>query len=780
MWRARSTMPRPRSPRSSDRPRFEQPRAPWRLLAVAVWLAATGAAFAQDATQPWVQRGAAAYQRGALEEAAAAWTEAARLHAREGRSREETAVLVRLARALQALGRHGDATERLERARALAGADRAPAVEALAALGSVATSAGDLERAHTVLGEAETLAREPRERAVVLNELGNLRAARGQVPPALAAYREAADLAGGAGLRPLAARALTNAALLATRGGEPREARGLLDRAAAAWRALPRSHDRSYGLIGVALGARDLRAALPDAAGELWLGAARMLREAGEDAEALGDARAVSYAWGHLGALYEAEGRTREAMRLTRRAVVAAQRVQAPESLYRWQWQSGRLLHAAGRLDEAIAAYRRAVGTLETLRLDFVSGPRASPLSFRQSVGPVYLELVDLLLRRAAALGDGEAAAPYLREARQSVELLKVAELRDYFRDDCVDAARARVQQLDVVSPTAVVVYPILLADRTELLVTVGGGLRRFAVPVGAEALTREVRQFRRLLEKRTTREFLPHARQLYDWLIRPLEPELARHRVDTLVFVPDGPLRTIPMAALHDGRQFLVSRFALGTTPSMDLTDPRPLARERTRVLALGLTESVQGFPPLPHVSDELAAISRAFGSVTLVNEAFRMGALEQSLREERFGVVHIASHGQFEGDVDRTFLVTFDGRLTMDRLDRMIGQVRTREEPLELLTLSACETAAGDDRAALGLAGVAVKAGARSALATLWYINDEASAELIGAFYRNLQDPSISRAVALQRAQQALLADPRYAHPALWSPFLLINNWL
>src|SRR5256885_10830224 len=114
------------------------------------------------------------------------------------------------------------------------------------------------------------------------------------------------------------------------------------------------------------------------------------------------------------------------------------------------------------------------------------------------------------------------------------------------------------------------------------------------------------------------------------------------------------------------------------------------------------------------------------------------------------------------------------------MDDLEREIKFGERRDEALELQLLIACETAAGDDRAALGLAGVAVKAGARSALATLWYINDEASAKLIAEFYRQLQDPSISRAVALQRAQQMLLAEPRYGHPALWSPFLLINNWL
>jgi CHAT domain-containing protein len=284
----------------------------------------------------------------------------------------------------------------------------------------------------------------------------------------------------------------------------------------------------------------------------------------------------------------------------------------------------------------------------------------------------------------------------------------------------------------------------------------------------------------RHLLEKRITREYLPHAQRLYDWLIRPLEPALAAAAVDTLVFVPDGPLRTIPMAALHDGAQFLISKYAVATTPGLDLTDPRPLPREDTRVLAAGLTQAVRGFPALPYVSTELQAIQRLYGGTPLLNERFLTAAMEQESKTHPLSIMHIASHGHFAGEVENSFLVTFDDKLTMDRLSQVIGLFRFRKTPLELLTLSACETAAGDDRAALGLAGVAIKAGARSALATLWSVNDEASAVLVTAFYQQLHDASVSRAVALQRAQQQLLADRRYQHPAYWSPFLLLNNWL
>jgi CHAT domain-containing protein len=405
----------------------------------------------------------------------------------------------------------------------------------------------------------------------------------------------------------------------------------------------------------------------------------------------------------------------------------------------------------------------------------------AATASFRESVGPLYFELVDLLLRRASdpALPEQERRA-LLTEAREVVESFKVAELRDYFRDDCVDIALSRITQLDVVSPTAAVVYPIVLPDRVELLVTLPSGLRRFVVPVAEARLTREVHQFRQLLERRTTRQYLRPARQLHDWLIRPLEPELTAAKIDTLVFVPDGPLRTIPMAALHDGQQFLVAKYALAITPGLKLTDPRPLDRKRPRILAVGVTESVQGFPPLPEVERELINVREVFGGTTLLNAQFSVASLEEEMKKGAYSILHIASHGEFGGDVDKTFVLAFDGKVTMDRLDRLIGVLKYRDEPLELLALSACDTAEGDDRAALGLAGVAVKAGARSAVATLWSVNDEASAGLIADFYRELKDPAVSRGVALQRAQLKVLSDPRYEHPGFWSPFLLINNWL
>ena len=162
------------------------------------------------------------------------------------------------------------------------------------------------------------------------------------------------------------------------------------------------------------------------------------------------------------------------------------------------------------------------------------------------------------------------------------------------------------------------------------------------------------------------------------------------------------------------------------------------------------------------------------------LLDDAFTLEAFDHSLDRGRFNVVHVATHARFRADAGASFLLAHDGRITLDQLERSIGGLRFRDTPIELLTLSACETAMGDDRAALGLSGIAVKAGARSVLGTLWVVNDVAAARLVVAFYAALAQPGMSRAEALRRAQLGLLEDFRFGHPGFWSSFVLIGNWL
>lgn len=558
---------------------------------------------------------------------------------------------------------------------------------------------------------------------------------------------------------------LTNAAKTALAANDPATARRYHAEALAAVRNLPAASSKAAALLALGRIAQALNQTEQ---------AFTLYREAQTLAQTLAEPRTVSFAQGYLGELYAAQNRRDEALQLTRQAIFSAQQAATADALYRWQWQAGRLLRDRGDIMPAIASYRQAVYQLQTIRQEL------GQVSFRDSVGPLFFELADLLLRQAATMPASTARQALLLEARDTVEKVKAAELTDYFQDNCVLALQARITGIDNLPPHTAALYPIPLPDRLELLLSLPDGIRQFTVPVGTAALTETVREFRSQLETRTAHHYLPHAQTLYQWLIAPLMTALADADVDTLVFVPDGALRTIPLAALHDGQRFLVEQFALATTPGLTLTDLRPLTRSNVRLLLSGLTESVQNFPPLPYVNEEIEEIQSLYGGTVLENEEFVIPRVEQALATTAYRIVHIASHGQFAGNVNDTFLLTYDGKLTLDRLEEVVSLSKYRDQPLELLTLSACQTAAGDDRAALGLAGVAVKAGARSALASLWFINDAASKDLVTDFYDRLQQPQLSKAQALQQAQLALLTDRRYRHPSYWAPFLLIGSWL
>jgi CHAT domain-containing protein len=232
-------------------------------------------------------------------------------------------------------------------------------------------------------------------------------------------------------------------------------------------------------------------------------------------------------------------------------------------------------------------------------------------------------------------------------------------------------------------------------------------------------------------------------------------------------------------MTALHDGKQFLIQQYPIATTPSLSLTSRRPLDRSKLNALVMGLTVEQPPFAALPNVGTEVKEVQKIVGGTQLLDEAFTLKSVKERLKANSYPIVHMATHGKFGTDAASTFLLAYSDRITITDLDDLLRN-RSGSNLVELLTLSACQTAAGDDRAALGIAGVAVRAGVKSAMATLWFINDQATVPLIEEFYTQLLKPGTSKAEALQRAQIKLIDDGDYNHPAVWSPFVLIGNWL
>ena len=700
----------------------------------------------------------------------------------------ESRVLALNAETSQSLGKFQLAVEQLQQALTLAEQSADPAWQAVlyGQLGGAYLSLQQFDKAEQSLQAGMKLAaglQDPGLEASLQNNLGHVRLRQGKFPEALAYFETAAGLAEQGGNAGLQAKAALSAAESGVQSGTATgAATGWLDRAWQVTQRLRPSRNRAYLEIRNAQLLREFAGDTSGRGSGLIVTAAERLQQAIRTADASGDPRAASFAYGYLGELYEQQGRNKEALTLTDTAVFRAQQVYAPELRYRWEWQKGRIYRALGNSKAAIEAYRRASKTLQSIREEFTASNESIAASFREDASPLFLGLTDLLLRQSEATTDTAQTQALLKEARETIELLKTTEVQDYFQDDCVAAVRARVKELDdtIVAGTALL-YPISLPDRLELLVSLSSGLVKFTVPVSNEDLVSEVHLFRKRLEKRTTRQYMHQARKIYQWLIKPIEAALQENAVSTLVVVPDTALRAVPIAALHDGKDFLITHYAVAMTPSLRLTDPRPIKRENISILLNGLTESVQGFPPLVFVDSELDSIHSLYGGKVYQDGGYQKAVVKQELADNQYSIVHFATHGQFAGKVKDSFILTYDSKISMDDLEDFVGVSMFREDnPVELLTLSACETAAGDDTAALGLASVAIKAGARSALASLWSINDEASSELVSLFYKQLQDPDVSKAEALQLAQISFLEDLRYKHPSYWAPFLLIGNWL
>ncbi|MDX1433393.1 MAG: CHAT domain-containing protein [Gammaproteobacteria bacterium] len=758
----------------------------WLIYAGLLALVATGTAQGAVSGQPGAEPGVAAesaFRAGQFEAALAAWAREAEAARAAGDGAGERRALLGQGDALLALGRYPEGLETLQQALKQAddAGDDALRAAVTASLGNAYLLSGSDEEAAELLRRGASLAREhgrPDVAASAEANLGTVFALRGRWEDAAEAYRAAIAAANASANPTLAAKTRVNLVRALQSGGMSEEAEVERERAFAGVRALPPSHDRAYGLISLARLAVEPEDAPLDRARALEAYAA--LNEASTTADAIGDARSLSYALGYQGRLYERAQRPDEALELTRQALQAAQRVAAPEIVYRWQWQTGRLLAAGGDREGAINSYRRAIYTLQSIRSDLLTTYQRSSTSFREQVGPLFLELADLELQRAVALDDATEREESLRSVRDTIEVLKGVELSDYFQDDCVAALKSRTVGIDQIAERTAAIYPVVFKDRIEILMSLPDGIKLFTSRVDAAQLEATVRDMRTTLERRITHQYRGPSKQVYDWFIRPIEPELEAQGIETVVIIPDGVLRLIPMAALYDGEKFLVEKYAVATSPGLTLTDPTPIARGEARVLLSGLTESVQGFPPLPNVAQELETIHELYGGTVLKDETFVKDKVADELKGTSYSIVHVATHGQFSRDVNNSYVLTYDGRLNMSQLEQYMGITAVRDKPVELLTLSACQTATGDDRAALGLAGIAVKAGARSALATLWFINDQASAVLIAEFYTQLQNPSLSKAKALQQAQLKLLEDRRYRHPVYWSPFLLIGNWL
>jgi len=497
-----------------------------------------------------------------------------------------------------------------------------------------------------------------------------------------------------------------------------------------------------------------------------------------QQAQELGDERAQAYALGYSGALLAAEQKYTQAQDFTQQALILADTINAKDIAYQWQWQLGRILKKQSKVEEAMIAYAQAIENLQALRSDLIVINPEVQFTFTEQIEPIYREYIQLLLR-------DNPNENRLIEAARILDSLQLAELENFFRSTCLDAHPVDINQvIDNIDPTAAIIYPIVISDRFEIILKLPRkNITHYSTSVdNLEKIEGELNHFVEILQQQNSdpQEILKNSQKIYDYLLRPLEKDLVLSEAKTLVFVLDSKLRNIPMAALHDGKRYLVEKYNLSLIPQLYLLQSKPLIKKDLKILLAGLTKPSGGFVGLPHVSDELSAIrSKIPNNVTLLNEEFTNKELQKKINTLDFPLLHLATHGQFSSQLEKTFILTWNDKLNANQLSELLKSLNGKNnEPLELLVLSACQTLTGDKRASLGLAGIAVKAGARSTLATLWPINDEATSLLMQEFYEALRKSSITKAEALHFAQLALLKNSHYASPYYWAAYVLIGN--
>ena len=543
---------------------------------------------------------------------------------------------------------------------------------------------------------------------------------------------------------------------------------------------LPAAYDKILHLLEVTAAARqEIEKSKNKACVALLPVISEAVSLARKTAEEIGNPRMLSSAYGSSGDLYGelaahcgVEPDWEQARALTRRALFFAEQSANPEVDYRRHWQMGRIYRAESAFEEAIRAYTEASSALDKVRRKRVYTEYLhDPFEFEDDIRPVYLELAELYLLQAEQAADENARQTSLQKLLDTLERLKAAELEDYFEDECVEKGEESVEAL--LDARTAVLYPVIFEQRTVVLVKHRAGLKLMAVEIATAGVKEAAEDFFQEVMNPLGPGYRDTAQKLHAWLIAPALEWLRTRQIETLVIAPDGILRKIPFAALHDGERFLGERYALAVIPSL-----RAAVRQVGApgdVFLGGVSESVQELPPLRQVLGELKTIQALHEDGLLrLNGKFTASQIGADLSGRAYRLIHFATHAEFAETVRDSFLLAYDEKLTLNKLENMFSRTRG----MDLITLSACETAQGNERAALGLAGVALKLGANSALASLWRVSDDATPRLMEAFYRALQAGK-PKAQALQTAQRSLLASAEYRHPYYWSPFILIGQW-
>ncbi len=499
-------------------------------------------------------------------------------------------------------------------------------------------------------------------------------------------------------------------------------------------------------------------------------------QEALANAQTLNNARAISYANGTLGHIYTAFKESLKAEHYFYNAMLFAQAVEAWDIAYQWQWELGRLSRLSGKIEQANQFYAVAIKNLDKIRSDVLLVNSDIQFAFQEKVEPLYHEYIDLLLNQ------DKLNKAYAKQAAEIQEQLNFAEVENFLRCGKFAENSLNSKFEDKLKNLPIVIYLIKLADRVEVLVKTPQDIYRHPVDINliSEPLNNlfDIIQRQEFVDTKSL-NFLAYSQTVYQFLFEPIKQYLPPS--GNLGFVLDSYFQNLPMNMLYDGHQYLLEQYI--TSVGSSAKQLRQSLIKPTQALVSGVSQVAPSFNnpivpknlrPLPQIKIEIENIKRNNPSaLTLIDAEFTRDKFKQNIENNFFSTIHLSTHAQFSSDLEQTFVLAWDNPLNVKDLKFLVQN----KNDLDLLVLSACQTAKGDRRSFLGIAGIAAQAGARGILASLWLVDAESTTQLMSEFYDGLKR-GLTKAEALQFAQLSLLKSDKYFHPYYWSGFILVGG--
>jgi CHAT domain-containing protein len=463
-------------------------------------------------------------------------------------------------------------------------------------------------------------------------------------------------------------------------------------------------------------------------------------------------------------------------------ALSLAQSINDVDMTYEWQRQLADLYQKQGKYQAAVHIYGTALDSVTQIRNNLFASNSDAQFFYYEKVEPVYRNYMRLLI-----------AKQYPNFERQVIETnqqLQLAQLEDYLK--CGKLDLVALDKIDNLAGASAIIHIIDLDDTIEVFAqfpdssihhhSANSKLVKYHVTALLSIL-----QNKELLSNGNA--LIPkHSQVLYKQLIEPLKKSLPSS--GTLVFVPDKSFQSLPMAILHDGKDYLFQHYSSSETLGSRIRQPQTLSQKHSNALIGGIStfapsfndpDALKGLKPLPDVEAEIADVKKQVNSsIDLLNKEFNTEKFIQELSKKDFNILHLTTHAQFSSIRRRTGFLTWNELVNISQIGTLLkSQAQIHQDAIELLVLSACQTAKGNKMSALGIAGVAAQAGARSIVATLWLVDSKSNVIFMNEFYKNL-NKGIPKAEALRLAQISLINIPEYNNPYHWAPYLLVGSWL